>query len=143
MNTFIINAVKFSVFIAILISAGNVLASTKKVSPETVNGAKTIQTTEAKRLFDQGAAFIDVRSNRDWDAGRIPGSVHIELKKVFSEETLAAVTDKNQPVVIYCNSTGCMRSSKATKKAVGWGFSNVFYYRLGYPDWKSSGYAIE
>jgi len=115
----------------------------KKISPETVSGAKTIATEQAKALFDQGVKFLDVRSNRDWEAGRIPGSKHLELKKVYSQETLAEIAGSNEKLVIYCNSSGCMRSSKACKKAVEWGYTNVYYYRLGYPDWQSHGYAIE
>lgn len=118
-------------------------AKPKKVSPEQVDGATTVDTAKAKQLFDRGAIFLDVRSNRDWDAGRIPGSVHLELKKVLNEKSLAHVADKNQAVVIYCNSTGCMRSSKASVKAVEWNYKRIYYYRLGYPDWKAHGFAVE
>lgn len=114
-----------------------------KVSPETVDGATTISTAEAKRLFDQGVAFLDVRSNRDWEAGRIPGALHIELKKKLNEESMAELFARDQPIVIYCNSTGCTRSSKASEKAVSWGYKKVYYYRLGFPDWKHHGYAIQ
>jgi len=115
----------------------------KKVSPETVDGATTVSTQEAKQLFDRGIVFIDVRSNRDWEAGRIPGSVHIELKHEFTQQSLGAVVSKDQPVVLYCNSIGCMRSSHASQKAVSWGYSKIYYYRLGFPDWKRAGYAIQ
>jgi len=115
----------------------------KKISPETVSGATTVSTAEAKKLFDQGAIFLDVRSNRDWEAGRIPGSKHLELKKVYSKETLAEIAGADQKLVIYCNSTGCMRSSKACAKAAEWGYSKIYYYRLGFPDWQSNGYAVE
>jgi len=115
----------------------------KKVSPETVAGAVTVNTLEAKKLFDQGAIFLDVRSNRDWEAGRIPGSKHLELKKVFNQQSLSAVASPEQKLLIYCNSTGCTRSSKACKKAVEWGYKNVYYYRLGFPTWQSKGYAVE
>jgi rhodanese-related sulfurtransferase len=115
----------------------------KKVSPETVNGATTVSTNEAKKLFDQGITFIDVRSNRDWEAGRIPGSIHLELHHEFTEQSLGEVIGKDQPVVFYCNSTGCMRSSHASQKAVAWGYKRVYYYRLGFPAWKQTGYAIQ
>jgi len=115
----------------------------KKISPETVSGATTVDTQQAKVLFDQGAIFLDVRSNRDWEAGRIPGSKHLELKKVYSQETLSEIASPDDRLVIYCNSKGCLRSSKACIKAVEWGYKNVYYYRLGYPDWQSNGYAIE
>ena len=95
-----------------------------KESPTNVAGAKTVNAAEAKALFDKGVLFVDVRSNKDWGAGRIPDAVHIELKKVFSEETLTKETKKSDPVVIYCNGVGCLRSSKASVKAVGWGFTD-------------------
>ena len=131
----------FTVSLILLPVSGTYAA--KKISPETVPGATTVSTAEAKRLFDQGAIFLDVRSSRDWEAGRIPGSKHLELKKVYNQETLAQIANPEQKIVIYCNSTGCMRSSKACAKAVEWGYRKIYYYRLGYPDWQSNGYAIE
>jgi len=130
------------VMLCALLNVQSVYAA-KKVSPETVTGATTIATEQAKQLFDRGVIFLDVRSNRDWEAGRIPGSKHLELKKVFDKETLSRVASPEDQLVIYCNSTGCTRSSKACKKAVGWGYRNVYYYRLGFPDWQSQGYAVE
>ena len=49
------------------------------VSPLTIEGATSIDTQKAKELFDKGALFVDVRSNKDWDAGRIPDALHLEL----------------------------------------------------------------
>jgi rhodanese-related sulfurtransferase len=136
-QTLSISLILLFLFPAALANAG------KKVSPEAVTGATTINTTEAKVLFDQGVIFLDVRSNRDWEAGRIPGAKHLELKKVYTQESLAEIASPKDKLVIYCNSTGCMRSSKASAKAVEWGYKKVYYYRLGYPDWQSHGYAIE
>lgn len=119
------------------------LMAASKISPETVDGAKTVSTAEAKRLFDQGVPFLDVRSDRDWEAGRIPGAVHIELKKKLNQDSMSELFARDQPIVIYCNSIGCMRSSKAAQKAVSWGYQKVYYYRLGFPDWKHNGYAIQ
>lgn len=133
----------FSLIGLILVFTPVHVMAAKKVSPETVAGATTVSTAEAKRLFDQGIAFLDVRSNRDWEAGRVPGAVHIELKKKLNEESMAEQFARDQPIVIYCNSTGCTRSSKASKKAVSWGYQKIYYYRLGFPDWKRNGYAIQ
>ena len=115
----------------------------KELSPESVSGATTIDTAQAKQLFDQGVVFLDVRSEQDWEAGRIPGSKHLELKKVFNQESLASIAQPDDKLVIYCNSTSCHRSSKACKHAVEWGYKKVYYYRLGYPDWQSNDYAVE
>lgn len=115
----------------------------KKISPEKVSGAKTISARQAKKLFDQGVIFVDVRSNKDYAAGRVPDAVHIELKKVYNENTLGEHVKKGQKVVIYCNGHSCLRSAKASKKAISWGFKNVYYFRDGYPAWKKSGYPVE
>ena len=118
-------------------------AGAEYVSPATVPGATTIDTARAKTLFDRSAVFIDVRNEADWEAGRIPGAVHLELDQRFTEASLRAVAQPDQEVVMYCNGTKCPRSSQAAASAVGWGFTRVFYYRLGFPDWQAAGYPVE
>lgn len=112
-------------------------------SPTTVTGATTIDGTQAKALFDKGVVFVDMRTDKDWGAGRIPGAVHLELSKAFTDAGLGAKVKKDQEVVMYCNGVSCLRSSEASAKAVGWGYKKVYYYRLGFPDWKSAGYPAE
>lgn len=112
-------------------------------SPTTIDGARTVTTDEAYRLFKSGALFLDVRRDSDWDAGRIPGAAHLNLKTTFSEASLAEEAGKDEAIVIYCNGRKCMRSSQASIMAVGWGFNNIHYYRDGFPAWKQAGYPVE
>lgn len=112
-------------------------------SPESVPGAVTVSAEEASPMFDAGVPFVDVRSDSDYEAGRIPGAIHLELKSNFSEEALLAVAAKDKPVVIYCNGHSCLRSSAASMQAVGWGFTEVKYFRDGFPAWDAAGYAVE
>ena len=130
----------FSLFVTVV---STYAMAEKKVSPMTVDGATTVDTAKAKSLFDSGTLFVDVRSDKDWAAGRIPDAVHIELKKVLSEATLSKELKKDEPAVIYCNGESCLRSSKASAKAVGWGFTKIYYYRDGFPAWKAAGYPTE
>ncbi len=115
----------------------------KADSPEQIPGATTVNVEQAKRLFVQGVKFIDVRSDSDWDAGRIPLAYHLELKKEFTREALSNLVAQDEPVVLYCNSVKCHRSAKAAKKAVSWGYSRVYYFRLGFPHWKKAMNPIE
>ncbi|HEY7491580.1 MAG TPA: rhodanese-like domain-containing protein [Candidatus Tectomicrobia bacterium] len=126
-----------------LLLASLAMAAEEYVSPEAVPGAITIDTAKAKALFDRGVVFIDVRNDADWDAGRIPGAIHLELKRVFSAESLGAVVAKDQEVVVYCNGPQCPRSFEAATKAVAWGFTRVYYYRLGFPHWQAADYPAE
>jgi rhodanese-related sulfurtransferase len=129
-------------FLALLLIAAP--ASAKKVSPEAIAGATTVDVAKAKELFDKGVPFVDVRSNSDWDAGRIPGAKHLELKKVLNEAELAkAVGGKDKEVVLYCNGPSCLRSSDACAKAIGWGFKKVYYFRTGFPSWQEAGHPTE
>lgn len=127
----------------LLFLASPAMAASDYVSPEVVPGATTIDAATAKTLFDAGVVFIDVRNDADWEAGRIPGAIHLELKHVYSAESLGAVVAKDQEMVLYCNGIQCPRSSEAAAKAVAWGFPKVYYYRLGFPDWQAAGYTVE
>jgi len=114
-----------------------------KISPMTVDGAKTVTTEEAKKLFDSGVLFIDVRKDKDWAAGRVADAVQLNIKTKLSEQTMLEEMKKGDPAVVYCNGERCLRSSAAAKKAVSWGFTNIYYYRDGYPAWKSAGHPVE
>ena len=111
-------------------------------SPIQVPGSTAVSAVEAKSLFDDGVAFVDVRKDSDFEAGRVPGAIHIALDKL-SEELLLEEIDKNEKVVFYCNGVKCLRSSEASKKAVEWGFTQVLYFRKGLPAWKAEGYHVE
>lgn len=129
--------------LAILLAGISTIAMASELSPESVPGATSVSTSEAKALFDSGAAFIDVRKDSDYEAGRVPGAIHLNLKSNYSEEALSDEVDKDEDIVIYCNGHKCLRSSAASEKAVEWGFSNVHYYRDGLPGWKAAGYSVE
>jgi rhodanese-related sulfurtransferase len=131
------------VMMCMILFAPLVMAADEYISPEIVPGATTIDTAKAKALFDKGVVFVDVRSDADWEAGRIPGAVHLEWDRVLTEASLAKIVQKDREVVIYCNGVKCPRSSKAAAAAVTWGFTKVSYYRLGFPDWKAAGEPVE
>lgn len=114
-----------------------------KLSPVSVDGATTVNAAEAKALFDNEALFVDTRKDKDWEAGRIPGAEHLNVKKVLTQESLAEVAGKDEVIVMYCNGHKCIRSSQAAKMAVDWGFSKVYYFRDGFPAWKAAGYPVE
>lgn len=112
-------------------------------APETVPGATTIDVAKAKVMFDKGVVFLDARKDSDWEAGRIPGAVHLELNKTFTKENLEKAVKPTDPVVFYCNGVKCMVSPNAIKQAVEWGWKDVYFLRVGFPAWKTAGYPTE
>jgi adenylate cyclase len=115
----------------------------EEVSPIEIAGATTIDAAAAKTMFDRGVPFVDVRADGDRSMGHIPRDIHLDLDHAFGEESLSAVNSKDRPVVIYCMGPRCLRSSQACAKAVSWGFTQVFYFREGFPAWKAAGYPFE
>jgi rhodanese-related sulfurtransferase len=114
-----------------------------EASPEQVAGATTIGNAEAKELFDQGVLFVDVRSQKAFDKGRIPDALLLDLKTQFNQEALAAEAKTDAPIAFYCQGPKCGRAAVAAEKALAWGYQQVYYYREGFPGWKKAGYPVE
>jgi rhodanese-related sulfurtransferase len=112
-------------------------------SPLSVPGTTAINSAQAKALFDKGAIFIDVRTKRAFDASRIPDAILLDLEAGFSREALAKVAKPNDEVIFYCQGEKCKRTAEASKLAVSWGYTRIYYYREGFPGWKSAGYPVE
>jgi rhodanese-related sulfurtransferase len=70
---------------------------------------KEVSREEAQKLIEEGAQLIDVRTEHEWEAGRIAGASHLPLAEL-SERT--GEIDKDRPVVLYCR--GGNRSTMAT-----------------------------
>lgn len=70
--------------------------------------SREISQEEAKKLVEEGAQLVDVRVGHEWEAGRIPGALHIPLDQL-AERT--GELDADRPVVVYCR--GGTRSSMA------------------------------
>jgi rhodanese-related sulfurtransferase len=78
---------------------------------------REVSREEAQKLLDDGAQLIDVRSDHEWEAGRIGGAKHIPLPEL-AERT--GEIDKGRPVVVYCR--GGNRSSMATQALADAGY---------------------
>lgn len=112
-------------------------------TPEQIDGATTINSEEALQKFDEGVVFIDVRSTSDFEAGRIPDAVHLDVHEGLTEAALAEDAALDDEIVFYCNGLRCQRSWRATEKALEWGYTDVQYYREGFPAWDAAGYPVE
>lgn len=129
--------------LAVVMMSGVAMAEKEK-APLTVEGATFVSNEEAKKLFDDGVIFIDTREDAAWDLGRIPGAIHLDvLTDVFTKKALLKEVKIDEKVVFYCNGVNCGRSSAASERALEYGFTNVYYYREGYPGWKKLGYPTE
>jgi len=107
-------------------------------APTEIAGAKTVNAAQVVDLVDKEAklVIIDARIAEEFKEASIEGAVNI-VNTDFTPEAMAkAVPSKSTPVLIYCNGLKCGRAADAVKKAVGFGYTNVYYYALGMQEWK-------
>jgi TolB-like protein/DNA-binding winged helix-turn-helix (wHTH) protein/rhodanese-related sulfurtransferase len=108
-----------------------------------VTGSTRVNAVSAKALRDRGVRFIDVRAPLDFDNGHIPGAVNLSLIVALSKESLAKVAGKDDEATFYCHGKYCPYSAYATAKAVAWGYTRVYYFAGGFPEWQDAGFPVE
>lgn len=121
------------------------------LAPEHIEGATTIDGEQAWTLFRAGIPFVDVRLTADYMAGRIPEARSLTIMPnpddpddVFRRDRLLEIAGGlDMPVVIYCNDRDCWRSEVAIHRALGWGFSRLYFFPGGFPEWIAAGYPYE
>ncbi len=104
-------------------------------APLSVKGATTINAVQARQLYEFGVLFIDVRPAREWGWGHVHGALHLALERHF-DELANPDWPRAMPMVLYCDSEVCPHSAEAARRAVGWGFQQVYYFRSGYFAWQ-------
>jgi rhodanese-related sulfurtransferase len=82
--------------------------------------AGEISRDEAQKLIEDGAQLVDVRTEHEWEAGRIAGATHLPLAELAER---AAEIDRDRPVVLYCR--GGNRSTMAAQALSDAGYRAV------------------
>lgn len=91
----------------------------------------------------QGAVLIDVREPAEWQAGNIPGALHIprgvlegKIESLSVFEGVDASQQRARPIVLYCHSGA--RSALAAQSLKQMGFTQVMSLAEGYKGWAES-----
>ena len=85
-----------------------------------------------------GLVVLDVRGRNEWDAGHIPGAVHIPLGELADR---IAELPADQPVAVHCQGGG--RSAIAASLLQGAGHREVSNVTGGFGEWSKSGLPTE
>jgi rhodanese-related sulfurtransferase len=90
-----------------------------------------------EEILREGGQVVDVRSDEEREAGRIPGTRHVELASLAAQ---AETIDRERPVVFYCRGDG--RSEMAAQAFRASGYEA---YRLagGIREWHARGRPLE
>ncbi len=98
---------------------------------------REVSRAEAREMLDGGAQLVDVRADHEWEAGHLPGAVHIPLADLHQR---AGEIDKDRPVILYCR--GGNRSSMATTALAEAGYDAVKLAE-GAVGWEKEGLPFE
>ncbi len=129
--------------------------------PATLTGARVADTATAAALHAAHVPFVDVLPRQARPAGLPPGTVWHEkphgsipgaiwlpntgydrlnpTEEALLRDGLARVApDPAVPLVIFCKAD-CWMSWNAAKRAVGWGYTAVWWYPEGTDGWAAAG----
>ena len=114
-----------------------------KLCEETKARVKETTVEEVKQRLDRGErdfVLVDVREESEWNAGHIPGAVHLG-KGVIERDIEQKVPDPNQELVLYCG--GGFRSALAAENLGRMGYTNVISMDGGWRGWTEKKYPVE
>ena len=95
----------------------------------------TLDVSESMRVFEEGGhLFIDIRDERSYAEGHVPGAVHLHDGNV---ERFVQSTDKSRPVVVYCFHG--INSQGGAAYFLREGFKTVYSMDGGFEAWRSLG----
>jgi rhodanese-related sulfurtransferase len=92
---------------------------------------------EAQKLIEDGAQVIDVRTDHEWEVGRIAGASHLPLDELAQR---VGEIDKERPVVLYCR--GGNRSTMAAAALADAGYDAVKLSE-GIVGWAEAGLPVD
>lgn len=108
---------------------------------EARKGIAVVDVAAAKGIFDKGGAvFLDVRTEKEFKSGHIPGAIHIP-RGLLEFQIENKISDKNKEIVVYCKTGG--RASLATFTLVRMGYKNVKNLDGGWKAWVKAGNPVE
>ncbi len=84
--------------------------------------------------------LVDVREKHEWDAGRIPGALHL-CKGILERDIETTVPDLNAEVVLYCG--GGFRSALAADNLQKMGYQRVYSLAEGWRGWEAASFPVE
>jgi rhodanese-related sulfurtransferase len=97
-----------------------------------------VDVVRAHEMYEQGALFVDVRTQEEWDQGHIARSVLIPLDELPSQ---LSDLPQDQDIVVVCKLGGRSKEGATILRQAG--FRRVTCMSGGIQAWIAAGYAVE
>lgn len=104
---------------------------------------KTTRDDLRSRLEDNDRfTLIEVLEPTAYESHHLPRAVNIPLDDEFEAKVERVVTDKGEPIIVYCESARSGDSNAAAHRLEAMGYRQVFDYEGGKADWRRAGLAL-
>jgi rhodanese-related sulfurtransferase len=95
----------------------------------------TVAETQARCAANPAAVLVDVREDREWQAGHAAGALHVG-KGVIERDIEGLVPDKGTELILYCG--GGFRSALSADVLQRMGYTNVTSMAGGWRAWNDA-----
>ncbi len=111
-------------------------------APQTIPGTTYVDTQQAYELYKKKTKFLDVRPEKFIKMGKIHGAAEFYVG-LMTPKSVFLIGRKNEPIIVYCNGVNCPLTQEAIEKLKSYGYTNLYYYRDGFPAWKAAKLPME
>jgi rhodanese-related sulfurtransferase len=138
------------------LTAGNFdyVATLGYFTPRILPGASVVDAHTVAQLMQRGASLVDTRNDAEYKAGHLPGAALVPYVEKSAKEAdfdakldqfdLSKLTkDRRADLIFSCNGPECWKSFKASNAAIKAGYSRVYWFRGGFPEWRGAGLEVK
>ncbi len=140
--------------VALMFAIAGVAGAEDGPTPTKLEGVKIVPTDEVKALLGQKDVYVfDMRKSLNYGKGHLKGAVSLPFKWTADNEDASKrqgefnqsvmPKDKNAKIIFHSDGPTGWKSYYASKIAKDAGYKNVMWYRDGFDDWSTKGYAVE
>ena len=113
----------------------NLVNEAKKAVKET-----TVKAVKGRLERKEKFHLVDVREDREWAQGHIPGAQHLG-RGIIERDIEKAIPDKTAEIILYCG--GGFRSALAAENLKKMGYKNPVSMDGGWRGWIEAGGLVE
>jgi len=122
-----------------IVNTGKACAEDQKDAPLEIPGVIKVFAEDIFTLNEKipNLLIIDARITSDRKHGYIEGSINLPDIETNCDSLAKIIPTKKIPVLFYCNGVKCGRSVNSSKTALQCGYTNIYWFRGGFEEWKS------